>query len=108
MAHYLLQISTRRSLGVDGKNPQDRRTAVEPAIKKLGGSLDQAWLSFGEFDLVSIMQMPDNVAAATFAIAVSAGGACKTVKTTPRLSSDDGLQAMRTASDIGYKPVTAQ
>lgn len=109
MAHYLLQIAyTSEAWAAMLKNPQDRRSAVEPAVKKLGGSLEQAWFSFGEYDLVGIMQMPDNVAAATFAIAVSGGGACKTVKTTPLLTTDEALQAMRGAGSIGYKPATAQ
>ena len=109
MAHYLLQITyTPEAWAAMLKNPHDRRAAVEPALKKLGGSLEQAWFSFGEYDLVGIMQMPNNVAAATFAMAVSGGGACKTVKTTPLLTTDEALEAMRQASGAGYKPVTAQ
>jgi uncharacterized protein with GYD domain len=109
MAHYLLQVAyTPEAWAAMLKNPQDRRAAVEPALKKLGGSLEQVWFSFGEYDLIGIMQMPDNVAAATFSIAVSGGGACKTVKTTPLLTTEEALKAMREAGGIGYKPATAQ
>jgi hypothetical protein len=52
--------------------------------------------------------MPDNVGAAAFAFAVAAGGACKSVKTTPLLSVADGMEAMKKAGGSGYKPVTAR
>jgi hypothetical protein len=39
-------------------------------------------------------------------MAVAAGGACKHVKTTPLLSIDDGVKAMKKAGNSGYKPVT--
>jgi len=52
--------------------------------------------------------MPDNVAAAAFAIAVAAGGACHNVKTTPLLAFEEGMEAMKKAGDSGYKPVTGK
>jgi uncharacterized protein with GYD domain len=89
------------------KNPQDRAAAVEPAIQKLGGTMERFWMSFGEFDIVGIVQMPDNVAAAAFAVAISAGGACKNVKTTPLLTVQEGVEAMKRAGTCGYKAATA-
>ena len=89
------------------KNPQDRAAAVEPAIRKLGGTMERFWLSFGEYDIVGIVQMPDTVAAAAFSLAVSAGGACKNVKTTPLLTVEEGVEAMKRASTCGYKAATA-
>ena len=38
-------------------------------------------------------------------VAVSAGGACKTVKTTPLLTIEEGMDAMKKAATCGYKPV---
>jgi hypothetical protein len=38
-------------------------------------------------------------------MAISAGGSCKSVKTTPLLSVDDGIAAMKKAGRAGYKPV---
>jgi hypothetical protein len=51
--------------------------------------------------------MPSNVAAAAFAMAVAAGGACRNVKTTPLLSTKEGIEAMKQAATSGYKPATA-
>jgi uncharacterized protein with GYD domain len=65
-------------------------------------------MSFGEYDLVGMLEMPDNVSAAAFAMAIAAGGACKSVKTTPLLTIEEGLKAMGKAARCGYKPATAK
>jgi hypothetical protein len=49
--------------------------------------------------------MPDNIAAAAFAAAIAAGGSCKSVKTTPLLSPEEGVAAMKKAGSSGYQPV---
>jgi len=89
------------------KNPQNRIEAVRPAIEKLGGKIDTAYFAFGEYDVVVIFQMPENVNAAAFAIAVAAGGACKSVKTTPLLTTAEAVEAMKKASTAGYRAATA-
>jgi uncharacterized protein with GYD domain len=105
MATYLVQVAySSESWAKLLKNPQDRLSVVAEAVKKLGGKLSSGWLSFGEFDAVVIMDMPDNVSAAAFAIALAAGGACKSLRTTPLLSFEDGLAAMKKAGSAGYQP----
>jgi uncharacterized protein with GYD domain len=89
------------------KKPQDRVEAVRKAVEKLGGKVGSFWMTFGDYDLVGILEMPDNASAAAFAMAVAAGGACKNVKTTPLLSIQEGLEAMKKAGNSGYKPVAA-
>jgi hypothetical protein len=51
--------------------------------------------------------MPNNVSAAAFSVAVAAGGACRNVTTTPLLTVQEALDAMKQAATSGYKPVTA-
>ena len=51
-----------------------------------------------------IMELPDNISAAAFAMAAMAGGSVRAVKTTPLLTVDEGIQAMHTASELGYRP----
>ncbi len=105
MAHYLLQISySSEAWAALVKNPQDRAEAVRGPIEKLGGKVERIWLAFGEDDIVGIVDMPNNVAAAAIAIAFAAGGACKNVKTTPLLSMQEGIEAMKKAAESGYKP----
>jgi uncharacterized protein with GYD domain len=108
MAHYLVQVAyTPEAWTAMIKNPQDRSEAVEGAIKKLGGKMERFWMSFGEFDVIAVVEMPSDVAAAAFAMAVAAGGACRNVKTTPLLSTKDGIEALKQAAKSGYKPATA-
>ena len=86
--------------------PQDRSKAVEGPIKALGGRMDRFWLSFGEYDIVGIVEMPDSVSAAAFAMAIAAGGACRNIRTTPLLTTEEGMEAMRKAAGCLYQPVT--
>lgn len=108
MAQYLLQVAyTPDAWAAMVKTPQDRSHAVEGPIKKLGGRMDRFWMSFGDYDIIGIVEMPDNVSAAAFSMAISAGGACKAVKTTPLISTEEGIEAMKKAASCGYKPATA-
>ena len=108
MPSYLLQVSySAAAWAAIIKRPQDRTEAVRKPIEKLGGTIGPAWFTFGEYDLIAVIDMPDNVSAAAFAIAAAGGGACKNVKTTPLLSIEEGLAAMKKAGTSGYKPVTA-
>jgi uncharacterized protein with GYD domain len=105
MAQYLVQVAyTSETIATLVNNPQDRIAVVSKAVKKLGGKVVNGWLSFGEYDTALIMHMPDNVAAAAFSLAIGAGGACKSIKTTPLLSIEEGIAAMKAAAKAGYKP----
>ena len=107
MGFYLLQAAyTPEAWEAMVRNPQDRSQAIEGAIRKLGGRIERMWLSFGDTDVVGIIEMPDSVSAAAFAMAVAAGGACKTVKTTPLLTIQEGIDAARMAATCGYQPIT--
>jgi uncharacterized protein with GYD domain len=86
------------------KNPQDRIEAVRPVIERLGGKLESGWLTFGDYDLICIVHMPDNASAAALSIAASAGGAVRAMKTTPLLTAAEGTEAMRKAAAAGYRP----
>jgi uncharacterized protein with GYD domain len=87
--------------------PQDRLEAVRAPIEKLGGKLLHGWFAFGDYDVVVITEMPDNVSAAAIAIAFGGGGACKSVQTTPLLTQQEAVQAMKKAGESGYRPVGA-
>jgi len=106
--HYLIQVAYN-SEGWQAlvKNPQNRVEAVRPAVEKLGGKIENAWYSFGDYDVTLILQMPDNVSAAALSIAFAAGGALKSVKTTPLLTATEALEAMKRAGGSGYHAATA-
>jgi len=105
MAYYLVQAAyTAEAWAGMIKNPQNRQEAVRPVIERLGGRIEGFWLAFGEYDAIGIIQMPDNASAAAFSLAASAGGAVKAVKTTPLMTVEEGMEAMRKAAGAGYRP----
>ena len=105
MAHYMVQAAyTAEAIAAMVKNPEDRAAAIRPVVEKLGGKLESIWFCFGDYDVVGIAQMPDNVSAAAFAFAVSQGGKVKSFKTTPLMSAGDAIKAMKKAAGAGYRP----
>ena len=109
MPSYLVQASyTVEALQALMKKPQDRTEVVRKAIENLGGELVGLWLSFGDQDVVCIMEMPNNVSAAAMALAIAAGGALKSTKTTPLLTVSQGISALKKATNSGYTPVASR
>lgn len=105
MAHYMIQAAyTAEGWASLIKSPQDRGEAIRPMIEQLGGKLGAFYLAFGEYDVVGLAEFPDNASAAAFSIAAAAGGAVKGVKTTPLMTVQEGMEAMRKAGGSGYRP----
>jgi uncharacterized protein with GYD domain len=108
MPHYLSQVSyTPEAWARLVAHPQDRIEAVRGPIEKLGGRIHNAFFAFGEYDVVVITEMPDNVSAAAIAIAFAAGGSIKNEKTTPLMTSAEALEAIKKAGSTGYRAVMA-
>ena len=107
MATYLLQGSyTPEAWANLIAHPQDRAEAVRPVIEKLGGKIVHGWFAFGDYDIVCVMEMPTSVDAAAFSLAAAAGGAFRSIKTTPLLSMAEAIDAMKKAAKSGYKAPT--
>jgi uncharacterized protein with GYD domain len=105
MPRYLYQIAyTSESWATQLKDPQNRIEKVRGSIEQLGGKIVDAYYSFGDYDLIAIFDMPDNVSAAAFALAVAGGGAAKAAKTTPLMSLEEGIEAMKKGGQSSYKP----
>ena len=105
MAHYLYQGAyTSDAVKTLIKKPTNRFEVVRRAVEKLGGRIEGAWFAFGEYDFVVILEMPDNVSAAALSLACAAGGAVHSGKTTPLLTQQEGVAAMKRAGTSGYLP----
>jgi len=108
MPTYLQQVSyTPEAWKALVQNPQNRIDAVRPAIERLGGKIVTGWFAFGDYDSVLITEFPTNVEAAAIAVAFAAGGGCKNVKTTPLLSAEEAILAIKKAAGTGYRSATA-
>jgi uncharacterized protein with GYD domain len=96
MPLYLHQAAyTPESIAAQIKNPEDRlEVATRPAVEAAGGRLITGGFSMGEFDLIAIFEAPDDVSAAVVALAVNAGGAIRTTRTTRLLSGPEWVEAL--------------
>jgi uncharacterized protein with GYD domain len=104
MPQFLTQVSyTDQAWQALVSNPQNRLDAIRPVVENLGGTIINAWFAFGDCDFVLITEMPSNVSAAALAIAAAAGGACKSIKTTPLMEAAEGMEALRKAATSGYR-----
>lgn len=108
MALYLYQAAyTADSWAAQMKNPQNRvETVGRQVCEAAGGKLIGGWLCFGDYDLVLIADVPDNESMAAIALAVGAGGAVKSSKTTLLMAGEQGVAALKKANEVAkaYRP----
>jgi uncharacterized protein with GYD domain len=105
MNNYLFQVAyTSEAWQTLIKRPENRAETIRPVIQKMGGDISASWVCGGDFDLVVIMRLPDEVAAQATAMAFKAGGALRDVKFTRLLSWQEGMDAMEKAAGLGYRP----
>jgi uncharacterized protein with GYD domain len=105
MPLYLYQVSyTPEAVAALIAEPQDRTDAVRPAIEALGGKLVATGYPFGEYDAIIVYEVPDDSSAAAFALAIAAGGAAKSAKTTRLLSGQEWIESLRKAQGSQYHP----
>ena len=105
MARYLIQASYSQQGTSDMvKNPHDRAASVRPVLERMGGRVETFYFALGDFDIVAIFEVPDNVSATALAMAIGVSGALKDYKTTVLISMDEAVEAMRKAGTIGYQP----
>src|SRR5512136_1018972 len=90
MPKYLIQANYVGE-GIKGllkEGGSSRRAAVEKLAKSLGGSVEAFYYAFGDTDLYSIIDLPDNGAAAALALTVNAAGAAS-VRTTVLMTPEE-------------------
>ena len=105
MALYMYQASyTAESVAAQIKEPQDRIKAVTPAIEALGAKILVGGYPFGEYDVLVVLEAPDDTTAASVALAVAAGGATRSAKTTRLLSGQEWIESLRQAQASEYRP----
>jgi uncharacterized protein with GYD domain len=107
MARYLVQLAyTPEAWANLLRSPHNRLDSAADVAESLGGTFESAYLAFGEYDVVLMLDLPDNTTAAAVSMVFSAGGAVKSIKTTPLMAVPEGIQAMRMAGAAvaSYRP----
>jgi len=108
MAHFLTQVAyTPEAWATLVEHPQARSEQVRPAVEKLGGRVIGGYLCFGEYDLILITEFPTSIDIAALAIAAAAGGSIRAIKTTPLLTQEEGMEAIKKAKTSGYRAGSA-
>jgi len=107
MPHFMLQMKySRDAVKAMVAHPQDRRKAAVAALQGIGGKLLGFYYTFGDSDVLAIYEAPDATAAIALSLALGASGAASEVKTTPLVTMEEALAAMKQAGKAGasYKP----
>jgi uncharacterized protein with GYD domain len=96
MALFMYQASyTAQSMAAQLKEPHDPVEAIRPTLEDLGANLLVAGFPFGEYDVLVVYEAPDDMTAASVAMAIAAAGEVKSGKTTRLLSGQEWLESLR-------------
>jgi uncharacterized protein with GYD domain len=96
MPLFMYQASyTAKSMANQLKEPRDPVEAIRPAMEEVGATIVVAGFPFGEYDVVVVYDAPDDMTAASVAMAVAAAGEVKSGKTTRLLSGQEWLESLR-------------
>ena len=96
MPLFMYQASfTAKSMVDQLQAPQDPLDVIRPTLEELGATLVVAGFPFGEYDVVVVYEAPDDMTAASVAMAVAAAGEVRSGKTTRLLSGQEWLESLR-------------
>ena len=96
MPLYMYQASyTAKSMADQLKEPQDPVEVIRPSLEELGATLVVAGFPFGEYDVLVVYEAPDDMTAASVAMAVAAAGEVRSGKTTRLLTGQEWLESLR-------------
>jgi uncharacterized protein with GYD domain len=87
--------------GVVSKGGSARAAVIEKLAADLGGRMESFDFAFGEDDVYTLVELPDNKAAAAVALAVNSTGLAH-VRTVVLMSPEEVDAA--TKQDVGYTP----
>jgi uncharacterized protein with GYD domain len=77
---------------------------VRPVFEAKGARIVAGGYSFGEYDVVAILEAPDDTVAASLVLTIAAGGAVRAAKTTKLLSGAEWIAALQAAQSTTYRP----
>ncbi|MGH3155426.1 MAG: GYD domain-containing protein [Streptosporangiaceae bacterium] len=96
MALYMYQAAyTAKSMAAQIKEPHDPVEAVRPTLEALGAKILVTGFPFGEYDVLIVYEAPDDMTAASVAMAVAAAGEVRSAKTTRLLSGQEWVESLR-------------
>ena len=90
MPKYLVEASytVEGVKGIQSAGGSSRRDAIAALAESVGGQLESFYFAFGERDVYSVIDLPDNESATAVALTVNASGAAK-VRTTVLVTPEE-------------------
>jgi uncharacterized protein with GYD domain len=80
MPKYLLEAhyTAEGDKGIEKEGGTSRREPLKKLLEQLGGKLEAMYYAFGDVDVYSLVDLPDNVSVAALSFAVNETGAIST------------------------------
>jgi uncharacterized protein with GYD domain len=105
MALYMYEVAyTPESLAAQIREPHDRIEAVRPGLEAMGIKIVAGGYPLGEYDILIVVEAPNDTTAVSVALAVTSGGAVKAARTTRLLSGQEWIESLRKAQSAQYQP----
>jgi uncharacterized protein with GYD domain len=105
MAWYMVQATySPNAWEAQLKNPRNRFEDLKTMFEPFGAKLHHMWYCFGEYDVVLIAEIDGNVDAAATVLSAASTSALKSLRTTPLMTVDEGIEAVTKAGQIAYRP----
>ena len=103
MPKYLIEASytVEGVRGVKNAGGTSRRDAVAKVAESVGGQMESFYFAFGDHDVYTVVDLPDNESAATVALTVNAAGGAS-VRTVVLLTPEEVDAAAKRSVD--YRP----
>src|SRR5215204_7823430 len=87
--------------GVQSSGGSSRRDAIAAVAESLGGRLESFYFAFGDHDVYTVVDLPDNESAAAVALTVNAAGGAS-IRTVVLLTPEEVDAAAKRSVD--YRP----
>lgn len=110
MAFYMFQGKySTAAIGAMVKTPQDREEAGRKLVESVGGKLLHIFFCMGEYDVIALVDAPNDEAMAAASLVLGGSGAFSGGMTTKLMTPAEAKAAMVVANKAagGYRPATA-
>jgi uncharacterized protein with GYD domain len=103
MPKYLIEASYTQDgvKGVQSAGGTSRRDAIAQLAESMGGRMESFYFAFGDHDVYTVIELPDNESATAIALTVNASGGA-TVRTTVLVTPEEVDSAAKASVD--YRP----
>jgi uncharacterized protein with GYD domain len=107
MPYYLYQLTySKDAIKAMVASPTDREAAARKLIEAIGGKLHHLFFAFGQYDVICLIEAPDDKAMMAAAAAVASAGTVSGSSTVKLMTAADAMAAMAMAGKVtgSYKP----